>query len=1245
MPAITQTRIVCAVSLAFLLGGAALLVARPFGDGWLAMLPAIVLLSGAGIGQLLQIAAAQQVIGERANAAARWAVGLPEPAPAGLYIDPMVEQKRIESKTAIADVERLMALDGERNEEIRTLLMMEAAPGQAASAVFSPDGVLLRANDSFHSLAGLDGTPPKGTEHAALPLFREAEGFGPAQVWKDVLVSGQAECRITLDTDGKQPGVLDLFYEKKELNGGEALVVLTVRDVTEVVSLQRDRALFEAAFDRDENPVLIADLEGSILRMSAGAVSQKKRLGELLPGSNLTGDGSGFLPAGLVDRLKSEGTMDISRGALDYRAAASALGERCLLVRLDDKTEERRTRAILDAVDRNQAMVEFAPDGTIEGANTNFLEVFGYHLNELAGQNHQLLVSEEERASEAYRAFWTCLAAGQPQAGCFRRVAKGGATVWLQASYIPIKDGSGKVVRVIKTAFDVTDREVHATEHRALMQAVDMTQATVEFDLEGHVLRANANFLETLGYAEDEIVGRHHRMFCDEEESRSEAYAAFWKRLGEGHFDAGRYTRYGKNGRKVVIQAAYTPVFGQDGKPVKVIKFATDITEASRLATIADFKSSAFEQASVAMMMVDRDLVIQHINSSTVSLFKEKREAFQAIFRNFDPEAMVGRCIDDFHKDPGRIRRILDDPANLPYSADISLGKMKINLAIGAVYDREGHYVGCSLEWTDVTTQRIHASIMDAFDRNQGVVEFDLDGTVSAANACFASALGHRPDALIGKSYASLLADASRERHSEGFWHELSGGENWTGQVVHRDSNGDEVWMQSVFTPVLDGHGKVFKVVATCSDVTEEETRKRDEALRQKKRDRDQRQVVLRLASGLQRLSEGDFTVAIEESFPEEYEKLRTDFNTSVSKLHDSEQEKKRQTAEQESVVKTLAAAMQALRQGSLECAIEDEFPPAYESVRGDFNAAVAALRGVVEAIIEATNGIRTGSTEIANAADALSNRTENQAASLEETAAALDQITATVKQTAEGAQHANTAALEARSSAETSGEVVSAAVDAMDRIASSSKQVTQIIGVIDDIAFQTNLLALNAGVEAARAGDAGRGFAVVAHEVRGLAQRSAEAAKEIKDLISISTKEVSDGVDLVGRAGEALLKIVEQVGGVCSVMDEISASAKEQSLSLSEVNQAMNRMDQVTQENASMVEESTGASHALAEASRALLTKVSHFQLSSVEKRPSPVETEDLVSQHDAYPQRRARPQLIQTRQEAEGDCDWTEF
>ncbi|HZZ69419.1 MAG TPA: methyl-accepting chemotaxis protein [Phenylobacterium sp.] len=341
---------------------------------------------------------------------------------------------------------------------------------------------------------------------------------------------------------------------------------------------------------------------------------------------------------------------------------------------------------------------------------------------------------------------------------------------------------------------------------------------------------------------------------------------------------------------------------------------------------------------------------------------------------------------------------------------------------------------------------------------------------------------------------------------------------------------------------------------------------------------------------------------------------------------HAAEADRVRTAEEQAVVVGDVAEGLMKLSSGVLTHRLNRQFAPAYEKLRNDFNAAIEGLQNALVTVAENTGGVRTASTEISQASDNLSRRTEQQAASLEETAAALDEITATVRKTAEGAGQARDAVGLARADAERSGVVVRDAVAAMAEIENSAQQISQIIGVIDEIAFQTNLLALNAGVEAARAGDAGRGFAVVASEVRALAQRSADAAKEIKALISASSQQVERGVNLVGETGKVLERIVTQVTQINGVVTEIAASAEEQSTGLQQVNTAVNQMDQVTQQNAAMVEEATAASHALTSEADTLAALISRFELGGQAKPRA-------AFAHAApAPQRRAVPQMKTT-------------
>ncbi len=531
----------------------------------------------------------------------------------------------------------------------------------------------------------------------------------------------------------------------------------------------------------------------------------------------------------------------------------------------------------------------------------------------------------------------------------------------------------------------------------SVLKALGCSLAIIEFGPDGKVLAANKNFCAAFGYDASEIVGRHHSMFVEPSYANSHDYTTFWEKLRSGEFDAREYKRIGKNGREVWIQASYNPVKGKSGVVLKVVKVATDIT-AEKL------RNAEFE------------------------------------------------------------------------------GKL------------------------------------NAISLAQAIIEFTTSGEVITANRNFLDVLGYSLDEVRGKHHHIFVDPAyARSPEYQDFWKKLNSGEFISASFKRIGKGGKEVWIQANYNPIVDMNGKVMKIVKFANDISD----------------------LTYIGAGLARLAD---------------------------KVLDQD--------------------------------ITRAFGPTYEQLRTDFNLASSQLRSTLEQIVAGTENIDSGVREISTASDDLSRRTEQQAASLEETAAALDQITATVRKTAEGSKHARQVVSLAKTSAEHSCKIVRQAVEAMSGIEKSSNQISNIIGIIDEIAFQTNLLALNAGVEAARAGEAGRGFAVVASEVRALAQRSAEAAKEIKTLISASSQQVEQGVNLVGQTGKALEEIVVQVAEINRIVTEIAASAQEQAVALDEVNTAVNQMDQVTQQNAARVERATAASQTLSRETEDLTGIVGQFQL-----------------------------------------------
>jgi methyl-accepting chemotaxis protein len=400
-------------------------------------------------------------------------------------------------------------------------------------------------------------------------------------------------------------------------------------------------------------------------------------------------------------------------------------------------------------------------------------------------------------------------------------------------------------------------------------------------------------------------------------------------------------------------------------------------------------------------------------------------------------------------------------------------------------------------------------------------------------------------------------------------------------------------------------NGEIARALARFKEAAVEQKAMTDAAVEAAKQQQEQgdhyahehERFMSAFTAAADRIARGDFSHQITEKVIQEYEPIMTQMNLMMDQLHQAQGAKLEAEKQINVVVESLGAALSELAEGDLETGLYIDVAPEFAKLKADFNSAASTLKSTISLVKKGAGSIKLGTDEISQASDDLSRRTENQAASLEETAAAVKEITDTVNKTARGATHARETVSVAKSDAEKSGEVVRKAIEAMNGIESSSKQISQIIGVIDEIAFQTNLLALNAGVEAARAGDAGRGFAVVASEVRALAQRSAEAAKEIKGLISASTGQVAQGVQLVGETGLALTRIVTQVAEINTIVTEIAASANEQAHGLEQVNTAVNEMDQVTQQNAAMVEEATAATQTLAQQTEELANLVSRFK------------------------------------------------
>ena len=647
--------------------------------------------------------------------------------------------------------------------------------------------------------------------------------------------------------------------------------------------------------------------------------------------------------------------------------------------------------------------------------------------------------------------------------------------------------------------FAIADMYASLNDMRAQFSAVDRVQAIIEFTMDGTILNANQNFLDALGYRLDEIKGKHHSMFVDPVFRASQDYRLFWEKLGAGQFQADQYKRIGKNGKEVWIQASYTPVLDEAGKPVKVVKYATDITEHALKKVAAEHEMrrilGALETTTTNVMIADADRKIIYMNKSVEVMLRKAENDIRAALPHFSVDKILNSNMDIFHKNPAHQSKLLEN-LTTTYTSNIVVGKRHFRLVANPIFSKEGARLGSVVEWLDRT--------------EEVGIELEVNKIVEAAAA------GNFSERLVTTG-------------KEGFF--------------------------------------------------------------------------LKLAEGLNKL-----------------------VDTADKGLND------------------IARVLEAVAKGDLTERINTDYAGTFGDLKNYCNATTESLTAMLGDIRFAADTIFTASSEIAQGNADLSSRTEQQAANLEETASSMEELTSTVKLNADNAKQANVLAEQASTVAVDGGALIQQVVSTMNAINESARKISDIIGVIDGIAFQTNILALNAAVEAARAGDQGRGFAVVASEVRTLAQRSANAAKDIKMLISDSVQKIESGNELVGKSGNTMKEIVNAIKRVNDIMAEIAAASAEQSTGIEEVSTAVSQMDEMTQQNAALVEEAAAAAESLQSQADQLNRNVAQFKLSNEQRMLSaPVSRPSIPA-----PAKKAKPAATPkklTPPPSAADDEWEQF
>ncbi|HTF94971.1 MAG TPA: methyl-accepting chemotaxis protein [Cellvibrio sp.] len=851
-----------------------------------------------------------------------------------------------------------------------------------------------------------------------------------------------------------------------------------------------------------------------------------------------------------------------------------------------DEQEYNNMRGQLAAVNRVQAVIEFGLDGTILNANQNFLDVMGYSLDEIKGRHHSIFIDPEYRSSPEYRLFWDRLARGDFEAGQYKRVGKGGKEVWIQASYNPILNADGRPFKVVKYATDITEDAMRKLKAERLMKqivgALDSTSSSVMVaDSERRIVYLNRAVEKMLRGVEadlrkalphfsvDKVLGSNIDIFHKNPSHQMQLLANLRDTYTSEITVAG-----------IVFRLIVNPIYAENderlGTVVEWVDRTKEVAAEHQMSRIL----GALNSTSSNVMVADPGRTVIYMNKSVEKMLRGVESELRKALPHFAVDKVIGSNIDIFHRDPSHQMHLL---ANLrdTYTSQITVAGIVFRLIVNPIFSDSGERLGTVVEWIDRTkevaaehelsrilgaleTTTTNVMIADT-DRKIIYMNNSVEKMLRVAEADIRSVLPHFAVEKIVGSNMDIFH--KNPMHQTKLLENLT--TTYTSNIVVGKRH-----FRLVANPIFSKDGTRLGSVVEWQDRTGEVA------------------VEAEVSNIVNSAAAGNFNERISTEGKEGFFlKLAEGLNSLVT------------TAEKG--LTDVARVLGAISKGDLTERINAEYSGTFGDLKNYCNETTGSLTKMLGDIRGAADMIFTASSEIAQGNADLSSRTEQQAANLEETASSMEELTSTVKLNADNAKQANVLAEQASTVAVDGGVLIQQVVTTMNAINESARKISDIIGVIDGIAFQTNILALNAAVEAARAGDQGRGFAVVASEVRTLAQRSANAAKDIKALISDSVQKIESGNNLVGKSGDTMKEIVNAIKRVNDIMAEIAAASAEQSAGIEEVSTAVSQMDEMTQQNAALVEQAAAAAESLQSQADQLNRNVSQFRLDENQEQP----------------------------------------